>query len=376
MSHEKRIPALDTLRAVAILSVLACHFIHLIPEQVKPVANLMKFGATGVDLFFVLSGFLIGSIIVRELDGSSNLNLPRFLWRRWMRTLPAYFAVLGFLFIASRFGKQTLPGDYSWHYLFFLQNYVTDMVRFGISWSLCVEEHFYAVLPLLTVAIRWMWPALPIRTIFRAVALLALAGTNATRAGVWLAHPDFAVMPDGEWSLLAWQAIASKTHMRLDSLAVGILVATMPRPRHAARSAFAAVVAVAGLLALSAVSPERWFVFFGYLPVALCYGVLVHVSAGGNAWSGVNIPGAKLTSDLSYSLYLTHQTVMLFYAKVWGSGFGYLFTLILIVSCFVAAAVLRYGVELPFMRFRARHEHVIERLGNPRANVRAVPSDP
>jgi peptidoglycan/LPS O-acetylase OafA/YrhL len=124
---------LDLVRALAITMVFCSHGV-----------TAMRTLAVGVDLFFVLSGFLIGRIYFRSRrDGS--FSLWRFWQMRWWRTLPPYFAAL-LLFAVN---PRTFPVDpVRWYYALFLQNYV-GVVGFSPSWSLCVEEHFYLLLPLL-----------------------------------------------------------------------------------------------------------------------------------------------------------------------------------------------------------------------------------
>lgn len=101
-------------------------------------------GLLGVELFFVLSGFLIGRIIIRDfIEG--NGSLLTFYKRRWMRTLPAYFFVLTILIIV---GKSTGSVYYFDHY-FFIQNFdYKKLSFFGVSWSLSIEEWFYLLTPL------------------------------------------------------------------------------------------------------------------------------------------------------------------------------------------------------------------------------------
>ena len=140
--HPQRNFGLDLARAVAISMVFLSH----------GVTALDTLGV-GVDLFFVLSGFLIGRIYLRAqadagtpgLDHPGAFTLGSFWSARWLRTLPPYFAALALFALAQPFfHNNPVRPDY----LLFLQNY-RGIAGFGPSWSLCVEEHFYLALPLL-----------------------------------------------------------------------------------------------------------------------------------------------------------------------------------------------------------------------------------
>lgn len=138
--HDRRNFGLDAMRAMAIGLVLLSHF----------VTELDFLGHYGVDLFFVLSGFLIGGILLKMLDSRGAFefaDLREFLKRRWFRTLPNYYLFLViYLGFSSAFLYHALP-----HFrqiainLFFLQNFAWPNPNwlFGHSWSLCVEEWFY-----------------------------------------------------------------------------------------------------------------------------------------------------------------------------------------------------------------------------------------
>lgn len=136
----KRIYGLDCMRALAIMLVLASHMFN----------RLEFFGYVGVELFFVLSGFLIGGILIKSLEKQKGFNrrdLRRFLIRRFLRTLPNYYL---FLLIYSIFERRVAPGieknslDYL-RYCLFLQNFAwpNPSGYFSHSWSLCIEEWFY-----------------------------------------------------------------------------------------------------------------------------------------------------------------------------------------------------------------------------------------
>jgi peptidoglycan/LPS O-acetylase OafA/YrhL len=151
--EKKRDSGLDLLRCFAILSVLFLHSAEAAPSAPQAIKNLFSFGWIGVDLFFVLSGYLIGSQTI-GLQKSSRVakNFQVFWAKRWFRTLPLYFVVLAVYVLlkpavmAAEFKPDIFP------FFVFLQNYfpLTDFVQ---SWSICIEEQFYIILPILTFAL-------------------------------------------------------------------------------------------------------------------------------------------------------------------------------------------------------------------------------
>lgn len=200
MKASQRNIGLDVLRATAILGVFLFHSIAL---RVGGVEILAGFG-TGVELFFVLSGFLIGRIYFRE-SGGASFSAWRFWRSRWWRTLPPYAGAV-LLYLA---GSIAFPTDkLHWYYAFFLQNYL-GVTGFGPSWSLCVEEHFYLLLPVIGLitcrllgrrSLRWVLP-------------LATAIPLLLRFEVFLTH---GAMPN-QWYWL--------THLHFEGLAMGVWLA-------------------------------------------------------------------------------------------------------------------------------------------------------
>lgn len=154
------------------------------------VSRLEPLGV-GVDLFFVLSGFLIGRIYFRS-QKEKDFSIWRFWRSRWWRTLPPYYAALLLYFCVSlKFSGNSV----NWRYLFFLQNY-TGVTGFGPSWSLCVEEHFYLALPLLGWLVQkvlgrrsflWLLPLAALLPLSLRVGYVLLWGA-LPRDWYWMTH--------------------------------------------------------------------------------------------------------------------------------------------------------------------------------------------
>jgi len=144
-------PALDGIRGVAILAVLAVHSQHVFGWP------LLKGGNAGVDIFFVLSGFLITALLLEEWEHTGTLNLKGFYWRRVLRLVPALLALLAVLsFLSDALFLPPESGDTS-RAMPIVFVYASDLalaffnIRLGAlqhTWSLAIEEHFYLVWPL------------------------------------------------------------------------------------------------------------------------------------------------------------------------------------------------------------------------------------
>jgi peptidoglycan/LPS O-acetylase OafA/YrhL len=139
VSDKNRLDGLDTLRAIAIIIVLMYHYkVVVSPENLFGFMSTL--GWTGVDLFFVLSGYLIGNQVLSAFAKGQDFSLKLFYIRRFLRTLPNYYFVLAlyFLFPVALGGTATAP---LWSFLTFSQNLgLGQGETFTHSWSLCIEE--------------------------------------------------------------------------------------------------------------------------------------------------------------------------------------------------------------------------------------------
>lgn len=213
LSMEERSYGLDFARCVAISLVLLAHFIgEYQPADATLGTIVVILGFVGVELFFSLSGFLIGRILIRLAETGLTLRSVANFWaRRWFRTLPAYYVCLLLLF--------WYRGMVDWPSVFFLQSFYPASAGFYIvSWSLVMEEYFYFSYPLLMLAVSFF---LRPQQRVHLVAISAIAMILVWTAARWAAfrfHIPFANM-------------AFHTHpiMRLDCCAYGVLAAYLSR---------------------------------------------------------------------------------------------------------------------------------------------------
>lgn len=145
--------SLDGLRAFSILAVLWHHAALL-----KPESAIAARGFLGVDLFFVISGFLIPTLLLREQARWGRISLLGFYWRRLLRIFPPYYLVLAAYAALFAVLSHSERADAYWRELPFYLTYTSNWIDakiYGISWSLACEQQFYLILPLLLVFLGW-----------------------------------------------------------------------------------------------------------------------------------------------------------------------------------------------------------------------------
>jgi peptidoglycan/LPS O-acetylase OafA/YrhL len=211
-----RIYGLDILRALAIMFVVIGHGSCLLPQKMRVVSDFLTFD--GVSIFFVLSGFLIGGILIKLIDEKGiNFHILKQFWiRRWFRTLPSYFLVLILLFIVHFTFDDTFNPSSVLSYFVFSQNIFTEHPTwfFPEAWSLCVEEWFYIVLPVLLFVIFLFSKSLKTNLFY--IALLAIVFVTAYRG---YRFSNTVVQDAANWDLLFRKQVVT----RLDSLMFGVV---------------------------------------------------------------------------------------------------------------------------------------------------------
>jgi peptidoglycan/LPS O-acetylase OafA/YrhL len=343
-SRSTRDNAIDLLRALAILSVLAFHSIdlHSPPEALRRV---LAYGWMGVDLFFVLSGYLIARQVFSSTMTSPLSDLLRTFWmKRWMRTLPLYFVVLfAFAYVKPALLGFPFRGDIL-RYLTFTQNFA-PLYDFIPSWSLCVEEQFYLVFPVIAFTVLRRFSIAP------GLWLLPLAVSVGCRALAWRA---FMSSPGvGFAAALHWP-----THVHLDGISIGVFVAAA-EPTWS-RWAWRKYLAPAGVGLLAVVCAtlgpapggSTTAALFLFSLISACF-ALVLVSVRGMALPRLPAIAVERIAVWSYGAYLWHALVSravdrsATYIGSWGGQVG-----VFVVVTFGVAALTYRFVEQPVLSLR------------------------
>jgi peptidoglycan/LPS O-acetylase OafA/YrhL len=365
--NRERQPGLDLLRALAIIVVVIYHaalFGFKLPGRID------RFGWIGVDLFFVLSGYLIGGQLLAPLARNQRINLGRFFARRAFRIMPAYFVVLAIYFLLPSWREYPEMSQPLWKFLLSVQNIgLHGGTAFSHAWSLAVEDQFYLLLPFILLFVN-RWPPgamiVPFVIVFGGIALRAfLAYQNLGADGVpfrgfqaWIYYP---------------------TWTRLDPLVFGVALAAVEKFQ---RQWWKRLMDLAIWLWLPALGLIAFALYLGEsenLTVTVCIWQFPFIAVGMAAllicaisprlpFCRIAIPGAAFIASIAYSTYLIqklvmHQVLQLLHATPEAVKAGStpiialtsVWALVLVEVCVYAAATLLFlAVERPFLQLRKR----------------------
>jgi peptidoglycan/LPS O-acetylase OafA/YrhL len=358
---------LDGIRGLAILLVLAFHarVVFATTAEIPYFGfRLLGLGWSGVDLFFVLSGFLITGILVDSRDSSTYFRT--FYARRILRIFPLYFFYLFLILVLSRQGWRWYAGEDLWQsadpwwYVTYLMNWKpgAGSVDRSLShlWSLAIEEQFYLVWP----AVVWLVPRRRLSWLCAALA----AGAFATRC--WMSA-----------SGASTESIYRMTPCRLDCLAVGAFLAIGIRDFRPLLDRWAprvSLVCAAGFLVVAAVSPGPvWSDLpmrtVGASLLAVGYGCLVFRAATSqNGWMHRFLSNRALRQlgKYSYGMYVLHATpweMTAFFVRGLGHGtlpqalilaIKYAYLPGLVAGSFAIAWLSWRFLEHPFLALKSR----------------------
>jgi peptidoglycan/LPS O-acetylase OafA/YrhL len=369
-----RIPELDGVRGLAVLLVLIVHIIPYNPVLVdlpfpELIHALSHMGWIGVDVFFVLSGFLITSILLQTRDGDGYYR--NFYARRALRIFPLYYLTITIVFIVviifSPDQKNEVLYNLPWYYLYvsnwgFSFLYLEDPFAIGLAWSLAIEEQFYLV-----------WPLIVHRLNSRKLVLLSLI-LIISSLFVRIVLPQLYISPTIDYGELFYHA----TFTRLDSLILGALIAMMYQLEFwkkllgilATPTFIISLFAIYYLVSINPISP-LWdnppMYIYGFTFIAL--------AAGGLIVMLTTYPEESLLRKLfrirllsffgkySYAIYLFHRIPILFLDRYFNEnailGYqGWLLFNVLALLIPVIMAVISWEVfENPILKFKKYFEY-------------------
>lgn len=351
-----RLRGLDTLRALAIVWVLMTHYSGFV-SGAQTFGWMGRIGWAGVDLFFVLSGYLIGKQVAQPLSRGEAWSIGHFFARRLLRTLPNYLVVLVIYLLLPGPPLGGTGAAPLWRYFTFTQNFgLAYGQMFTHSWSLCIEEQFYVVLPLAALAFaragRSPWRA------WVGLAVGVAAGVVARGfANMRLGHDAF----DAE--------VYYSTFCRFDELLPGVALAmlecfhpaTFDKVRRHGQVLLAGgvVMVVAVLWCMATQAPGSFIVTtFGYSLLAFSFAVLVLAALSpASLLHRARVPGAASLALWSYAIYLAHKPLFMLLAphlprwhldpKCWP-------TCVAVIAGGICCGWILYrAIERPFMQLRS-----------------------
>jgi peptidoglycan/LPS O-acetylase OafA/YrhL len=359
-----QLPALDALRSLAVLLVVGDHGsaadLRLTGSE-NLFTNLVRGGWIGVDLFFVLSGYLIGRQLWRELQRSDTVHVGRFMLRRGLRIWPLYFFFLVFVLVVL--GRGDFPFGHWWTDALFITNYHNRGVVMG-SWSLCTEEQFYIVAPLALYLTarrgagiaryrKWLIGLLVAMPLVRALTWVYYTGGFGHDLGVFAKH------------------IYYQFHTHADGLVIGMLIANFEvdagnaQKRGPLSRGWVVVLALAGGLLLQRVHRE----IFDFTALALFFGTLTwyFICRAEHLPAHLRFLEHKafyVVSRLSYGMYLNNEylTDPIAHAVHTLSPFGAHYpslhtlattTVVAVISALLSVVTFAL-IEHPFLAMRGR----------------------
>lgn len=366
INDKKRIFGLDVMRATAIMMVLLAHLYLIFPSSNGVVAQIISlFGFLGVEIFFVLSGFLIGKILYKMMVLESEFTIKhvfQFCKRRGYRTLPNYFFVLSLaILLALKFDYDL---DQLWKYFFFLQNFSQPMLSFfPESWSLSIEEFAYLVLPLFLWANFVLFKPKNKSRMFLMVTITLLLIFLGTKYGYHITTVNTTLL---QWNI----ALKAVVVYRLDAIFTGVLFSWLYYNYDFFWKKFKFLSFLVGAILLGLlfigvgffgirIETHPFFWNVCYLPMtSFAFAFFLPLLSEWNTASVFINKPVVFISKISYSIYLLHYSVLLQLAQYFFNPSEYTTLGLFFYSIFYLMATLVFSwflyrfLEKPILDYR------------------------
>jgi len=351
---------LDLLRAAAVLLVLGRHA-PVIPEGSNELAEgfsalWFRLGWVGVDIFFVLSGFLVSGLLFREFAQRGKLDLKQFFIRRGFKIYPSFYLLLLVSFLLDlELGTRQMSPSVLLGEALYLRNY-----GYGIwnhTWSLAVEEHFYLLLPFFLLLLIHLFRKST--DPFRNLPVILLGMGAVMLVARWLTY----------WSGPAQlSAVLYGTHLRIDSLAFGVVIGYFYVFQPARLMSFVRqhrwLLLCLGLVLLTpavALDPEQdwWIPTIGFTVFYLASGMILLAALSFKLPTNLVTRPFAYVGVQSYSIYIWHMAVLIWILPLMVNAFGLhlnptLQFIIYLIASLTIGCILGELIERPMLALRDR----------------------
>jgi peptidoglycan/LPS O-acetylase OafA/YrhL len=334
LDTNNRIPSLDGLRTISVLCVVASHFLYTIGFD-----DRFNLGILGVKFFFVISGFLITGLLLKEHDKTSTISLSKFYFRRTLRIFPPYYFYLFVIFIASYFGILNIRNESFIAPLTYTSNYINvDSWHLLHTWSLSVEEQFYLIFPFILLffgqqKIVWILGSLVIISPF----LRLIDFQTFSESGKMWIYYGF--------------------HANSDGLAVGCLLAIFYERLHQSRiyikllnSSFIFIIPILLVLVNSTIEPREFYLGVSFtisnFLVAICIDWAITNYQTNFFGRFLNTATMLQIGVMSYSIYLWQQPFLDRSNPQWFNLFPYNVIGIAVFSIISYYIIEKYSLNL------------------------------
>jgi peptidoglycan/LPS O-acetylase OafA/YrhL len=346
IQNNQRIFGLDVVRAIAILMVVFSHVYYLIDSSNPLLISVSGlFGFFGVELFFVLSGFLIGTILLKKYmsESFSYKDIFIFLKRRWFRTLPTYYLVLILNIVVALIFGYSIDGWAA--YFVFFQNFIDYKINFFTeSWSLSVEEWTYLLIPFVLI-FTWKILKKNKKSAFLITVLVLILFFHILRYFVYL-EKSFSDMT-------TWNSnLKSLTVYRIDSILFGFVTAWLHMFYKGFLQKYKGYMFIVSLhlflfqfvvmnvLGFDIVATPLYYKVFYFTLTSFTIFLALPLFVFWNTTQTILGKPIQLISKISYSMYLLHYSIVTVLMKYVISNLNIQFSNVVIIMSYMFITIL------------------------------------